>query len=205
MTTRILAGGVPEPEELFGREHTINYIWEQLRGNNVLLVAPRRFGKTGVMSHLLKRPRPGYVSVYLEVEDIHDPEVFCSSLIAALLEHSKLRTIISQTKSLPKKFLDFISSRVGGIKTDVFEVELRDVVGEQWSTIARTLILEMEKGEETVLFIIDEFPQLIENIGRKHQDDAARAFLQWFRSLRMRQKDVLHAIASCWAARRAST
>jgi hypothetical protein len=191
MTTRILAGGVPEPEELFGRKHTINYIWEQLRGNNVLLVAPRRFGKTGVMNHLLKRPRPGYVTVYLEVEDIHDPEVFCSSLIAALLEHSKLRTIISQTKSLPKKFLDLISSRVGGIKTDAFEVELRDVVGEQWSSIARTLILEMEKGEETVLFIIDEFPQLIENIVRKHTDDAARSFLQWFRSLRMRQKDVL--------------
>lgn len=43
MTTRILAGGVPEPDELFGREHTISYIWEQLQGNNVLLVAPRRF------------------------------------------------------------------------------------------------------------------------------------------------------------------
>ena len=78
MTTRILAGGVPEPEELFGRDHTIHYIWEQLRGNNVLLVAPRRFGKTGVMNHLLKRPRSGYIAVYLEVEDIHDPEAFFS-------------------------------------------------------------------------------------------------------------------------------
>ena len=94
MTTRILAGGVPEPEELFGRDHTISFIWEQLRGNNVLLVAPRRFGKTGVMNHLLKRPRAGYIAVYLEVEDIHDPEAFCSSLIAALLEHSKLRAIV---------------------------------------------------------------------------------------------------------------
>src|ERR1022692_101749 len=108
MTTRILAGGVPEPEELFGREHTINYIWEQLRGNNILLVAPRRFGKTGVMTHLLKRPRAGYAAVYLDVEDIHDPEVFCSNLIAALLEHSKLRTVLSRAKSLPKTVADFI-------------------------------------------------------------------------------------------------
>jgi hypothetical protein len=191
MTTRILAGGVPEPEELFGREHTINYIWEQLRGNNILLVAPRRFGKTGVMTHLLKRPRAGYAAVYLDVEDIHDPEVFCSNLIAALLEHSKLRTVLSRAKSLPKTVADFISNRVRGIKTDGFGIELREVVGEQWSSITKALILEMEKGEETVLFIIDEFPQLIENIGRKHQDDEARAFLQWFRSLRMRQKDVL--------------
>ncbi len=191
MTTRILAGGVPEPEELFGRDHTINYIWEQLRGNNVLLVAPRRFGKTGVMNHLLKRPRPGYIAVYLEVEDIHDPAAFCSGLIAALLEQSKLRAIVSQAKSLPRKVLDFIGNRVGGVKTDVFEIELKDLVGEHWSTIAKALILEMEKAEETVLFIIDEFPQLIENISRKHGADAAREFLLWFRSLRMKQKDVL--------------
>jgi hypothetical protein len=49
--TRSIAGGGPEPEELFGRDHTISFIWEQIAGNNVLLVAPRRFGKTGVMSH----------------------------------------------------------------------------------------------------------------------------------------------------------
>jgi hypothetical protein len=191
MTTRILAGGVPEPEELFGRDHTINYIWEQLRGNNVLLVAPRRFGKTGVMNHLLKRPRSGYVAVYLDAEDIHDPQVFCSNLIAALLEHSKLRAVISGARSLPKKVADFISNRVGGIKTGGFEIGLREVVGEDWGSITKSLILEMEKGEETLLFIIDEFPQLIENISRKQNDDAARAFLQWFRTLRMRQKDVL--------------
>jgi hypothetical protein len=71
------------------------------------------------------------------------------------------------------------------------EVELRDLVGESWSGVTRTLIVEMEKAQETVLFIIDEFPQLIENIARKHKDETARGFLQWFRSLRMKQKDVL--------------
>ena len=64
-------------------------------------------------------------------------------------------------------------------------------MGDSWKSITRTLILEMEKAEETVLFIIDEFPQFVENVARKHDDDSARNFLQWFRSLRMRQKDVL--------------
>ncbi|MBZ5724399.1 MAG: hypothetical protein LAP87_05320 [Acidobacteriia bacterium] len=191
MARRILAGGVPEPEELFGREHTIRFIWEQLRGNNILLVAPRRFGKTGVMNHLLKRTEPGYVAVYLDVEDVHDPEVFCSNLIAGLLEHNGLRSIIAGTKALPKKVLDIIASRVGGVKMEGFEIELRDVVRDEWASVTRALILEMEKADQTVLFILDEFPQLIENIARKHQDEAARTFLQWFRSLRMKQKDVL--------------
>ena len=191
MATRILAGGVPEPEELIGRDHTINFIWEQLAGNNILLVAPRRFGKTGVMTHLLKRTRPGYLAVYLDVEDIHNPEVFCSHLIAALLEHSSLRKLVSGIKGLPKKLTEFIGDRVQKIKIDMLEIELKEIVGESWSSVARALILEMEKAEETVLFIIDEFPQLIENLARKHGDDTARGFLQWFRSLRMKQKDVL--------------
>jgi hypothetical protein len=192
MAGRILAGGVPEPNELFGRDHTIRFIWEQLRGNNILLVAPRRFGKTGVMNHLLKRTAAGFVSVYLDVEDVHDPEVFCSNLSAALLEHDKLRAVVNGAKALPKKLLEFVRSQVGSVKTEGFEIGLRDVVPrDEWSIVTRALLLEMEKADETVVFILDEFPQLIENIARKHGEDAAREFLQWFRSLRMKQKDAL--------------
>ena len=189
--TRSIAGGVPEPEELFGRQHTINYIWDQLAGNNVFLVAPRRFGKTGVMGHLLKRPHPGYVPVYLEAEEFHDPDRFAAALITALLDQSKLRTLISGIKGLPGNVLDCISRRVQHVKADVFELELRDVVKDSWESVTRTLILEMEKSEDTVLFIIDEFPQFIENLARKHEDGEALKFLQWFRSLRLRQKDAL--------------
>ncbi len=192
MAGRILAGGVPEPNELFGRDHTIRFIWEQLRGNNILLVALRRFGKTGVMNHLLKRTAAGFVAVYLDVEDVHDPEVFCSNLIAAILEHDTLRAIVNGAKALPKKLLEFVRSQVGSVKTEGFEIGLRDVVPrDEWSTVTRALLLEMEKADETVLFILDEFPQLIENIARKHDEDEARGFLQWFRSLRMKQKDAL--------------
>jgi AAA+ ATPase superfamily predicted ATPase len=191
MPKRIIAGGVPEPEELYGRKNAINYIWEQLDGNNVSLVAPRRFGKTGVMNHLLRRPRSGYLPVYLEVEELHDPERFAAALVASLLEQSKLRTVISGIKNLPETVLNFISSRIQNIKTFELEIELRDLVKNSWDTVTRTLILEMEKADETILFIIDEFPQFIENVARKHGDETARGFLQWFRSLRMRQKDLL--------------
>jgi len=41
MTIRSLPGGVPEPDELFGREHLIQCVWELLAGNNIYLVVPR--------------------------------------------------------------------------------------------------------------------------------------------------------------------
>jgi hypothetical protein len=99
--TRSVAGGVPEPEDLFGREHVIGFIWEQLAANNVLIVAPRRFGKTGVMAHLLKRPRDAFLPIYLEVEDHHDPDRFAAALLAALLEHENLRSLLMKAKALP--------------------------------------------------------------------------------------------------------
>ena len=41
MTIRSLPGGVSEPDELFGREHLIQCVWELLAGNNIYLVVPR--------------------------------------------------------------------------------------------------------------------------------------------------------------------
>ena len=191
MTIRSLPGGVPEPEELFGREHLIQCVWDLLAGNNIYLVAPRRFGKTGIMAHILKRPRDGYLPVYLDVEDVHDPERFASELIAALLEHDKLRSYLSAAKGLPSNLMDFLTSRIHKVGTDYFEVELKDLLRDRWKETAKALILEMEKAKDTLIFIIDEFPQFIDNIEKKHGTDGARAFLEWFRLLRMKQKDRL--------------
>lgn len=191
MTIRSLPGGVPEPDELFGREHLIQCVWEFLAGNNIYLVAPRRFGKTGVMAHILKRPREAHLPVYLDVEDLHDPDAFAAELIAALLEHDKLRGYLSAAKGLPSCVTDFLTSHIGKVGTDFFEVELKQCIHDTWKETAKALILEMEKAKDMLIFIIDEFPQFIDNIERKHGADDARAFLEWFRSLRMKQKDRL--------------
>ncbi len=191
MPIRSLPGGVPEPDELFGREHLIRCVWEFLAGNNIYLVAPRRFGKTGVMAHILKKPHEGHVPVYLDVEDVHDPEQFAAQLIAALLEQDKLRSYLTAAKGLPSRVTEFLTSHIGKVGTDFFEVELKDCIHDTWKETSKALILEMEKAKDTIIFIIDEFPQFVENVERKHGPDAARAFLEWFRSLRMKQKDRL--------------
>jgi hypothetical protein len=77
------------------------------------------------------------------------------------------------------------------VRTDYFEVELKNIIQDTWKDTAKALILEMDKAKEKVVFIVDEFPQFIDNIERKHGADGARAFLEWFRSLRMKQKDRL--------------
>jgi hypothetical protein len=191
MNIRSLPGGVPEPDELFGREHLIKCVWDLLAGNNIYLVAPRRFGKTGVMAHILKRPAAGYLPVYLEVEDLHDAEGLAAELIAALLEHDKLRKYLIATKGLPAKLVKFLGEHIQKVSLDSFQVELKEAIHDSWQDTAKALILEMEKADDTVVFILDELPQFIENLERKQGANGAREFLEWFRSLRMKQKDRL--------------
>jgi len=191
MSIRNLPGGVPEPHELFGRQHLIEVLWRQLEGNNILLVAPRRFGKTGVMRHVLLKPREEFLPVYLEVEDLTSPEDFATELLAATLEMNRIRRFMVSVKGIPKSLLDFLKEHIDELGSEEFKLRLRKAVGDSWKTIAKRLILEMERMEETVLFIVDEFPQMIDNISRKQGEEAARSVLSWFRSLRLKQKDEL--------------
>lgn len=191
MKIRNLPGGVPEPEELIGREHLIEVLWAELDANNILLVAPRRFGKTGVMRYVLKRPHDNYIPVYIDVEDISDPKNFASEILAAILEQNKLRKIITSITKLPGSIKEFITKHIDELGPEEFKVKLKEALPESWESIVKRLVLEMEKSKETVVFIFDEFPQMVENIARKHNPEAARNILVWFRSLRMRQKEEL--------------
>lgn len=191
MSLRNLPGGVPEPEELIGRDHLIGVLWKQLEANNILLVAPRRFGKTGVMRHVLKRPQDTCIPIYLDAENIAAPETFALDLLAELLAHAKLRQLLSSARSLPAKIISVITDHVDEVGVEGFKLKLKEALGESWQAVAKRLILEMEKSAKTVVFIIDEFAQMIENIERQHDAEMARGTLSWFRSIRMVQKDEL--------------
>ena len=191
MGLRNLPGGVPEPHELIGREHLIDLLWKQLAGTNIFLVAPRRFGKTGVMRHVYKKPRNGHLPVYLEVEDVHSPQEFAAEMLASLAEQARLRKILAQLKRVPAQVSDLLAERIDEVGVDQFKIKLRDALGEKWKTLSGRLIREMEKADGKVIFIIDEFPQMIENVSKAQGQSTARSLLAWFRSLRMRQKDEL--------------
>jgi AAA+ ATPase superfamily predicted ATPase len=84
--TRNIVGNVPEPNELYGREELVSHVWRQIEGNNILLLAPRRFGKTGVMRHILLNPRADYLPLYFDLEDVESPAEFVWRLTGEILK-----------------------------------------------------------------------------------------------------------------------
>ena len=99
--TRNIVGNVPEPSELYGREGLVSHVWRQIEGNNILLLAPRRFGKTGVMRHILLSPRAGYLPLYFDLEDVDTPAEFLWRLTGEILKQAPLRDLIRGVRTLP--------------------------------------------------------------------------------------------------------
>jgi len=77
----LIIGNVPRGDDYFGQEILIKNIWDKLEKNNILLAAPRRFGKTGAMYKLLDEPKPGILPVYTDLEPIGTAGDFMVELI----------------------------------------------------------------------------------------------------------------------------
>ena len=93
---RIVMENVPEPDELYGREALLRQINGSLNRNNILLLAPRRFGKTGVMHYLNKRPPGGLFPLAFDLEDAQSGADFVARLVARTTGCQPLRPLVER-------------------------------------------------------------------------------------------------------------
>ena len=65
---KIRTGNPVRGENFFKRKLLIDKFWEQIEtGNNILLVAPRRVGKTSLMFYLMDNPKENYYFIFLNI------------------------------------------------------------------------------------------------------------------------------------------
>ena len=189
--TRSLVGQIPDPEELYGREEFIDHLWRQIEGNNILLLAPRRFGKSGVMRHVLKCPRPNYLPLSFELEDVDSPEEFVWRVTRELLKHDALQSVLSKAKRLPKAFTAWVKTNFDEAEFEGAKIKFKADIKEDWREAAKRMLIELEKADKTIIFLFDEFPAMLDRLIERQGEPVARDFLAWFRTVRMEQKDVL--------------
>ena len=61
---RNIVGPPVRDENLFGQEELISLVWSKLEVTNILLTAPRRFGKTSIMLNLYDYPKESYKVIH---------------------------------------------------------------------------------------------------------------------------------------------
>ena len=74
-------------KDFWKRVIELDSIWNAIEsGSHILLVAPRRVGKTSIMFNLQDEPKDGYIVVYIDTESADSENEFWQKLFNALLE-----------------------------------------------------------------------------------------------------------------------
>ncbi len=173
-------GNIAKGADLWDRENEIELITRALEKNSVLLKAPRRFGKTSIMYRIYEEPPAGYTAFFHDTEEMRTPQELISWLVSRAISESTLRSALSKASGWLRSALEHIDE----ISAAEFRLKLSKDIADDWQEKGRDFI-EAIKGEgDAYLFILDELPMFIQNIAANLGNDAARDFLQWFRSIR---------------------
>jgi hypothetical protein len=182
----LIIGGVPRGEDYYGREALIDTLWDRLANDNLLLAAPRRFGKTGAMFCMLDQPRSRYQPLYIDVESIQSAADFMVELVAALIRDRHFSRLLDTLKQGTKELGKLISSLPASIDIGTIKVELREKtdVPDNWASYGERLVGLLARNDPPLLLLIDEFAIMISTIASRSHDEAVH-FLRWFRTARI--------------------
>src|ERR1019366_8498902 len=171
-------GRLAEGDAFFDREAVIGRAWSLLETSNLLLLAPRRVGKSSLLNRMnAMGASKGFNTLYLSVPDAEDELDFIKRLIRAFRE----------TEWAPGGWLAAFKNKLPDdleivIKTSLLELRAKQF---DWRRPAEELELLLKRADSETLLLIDELPLLIGNI--VHQDptgNRAERFLLWLKRLR---------------------
>lgn len=171
-------------EDFIDREKEIAQILAALKKDSVLLIAPRRFGKTSIMRRMEKELlEQDIITVFLEVEDVYFPQRFMSEIVMGLVENEKIKKKTVLISSLKKGF-QWFKENIEELEIPVFKAKLRSSIEaylkEDWLEKSGQIFEIIRGTDANICLIIDEFPIAIKNMEPKD----AEKFLHWFRKLR---------------------
>ena len=173
--TELVIGTVPRGDDYFGREGLILEIKKSLAKNNLLFVAPRRFGKTGAMFKLLDDRALPFKPIYIDIEPITSPSDFMIELYAHLLKDNHIRKFMKGLFEKSKAFTEYLIDKASSVTVYDLKIEFRKStdVNKNWLAYGDRIFHLFEICDPPVLLII-----------KNKGDEEAKIFLHWFRKLR---------------------
>jgi hypothetical protein len=171
--------------DFYGRAEEIDALHDASTREHVLLLAPRRVGKTSLLHEVGKRAeRDGdAIAVYVSVADATSEAGFIKKVTEAIYAHKR-----------GKKLEPRVVRRAFGHWRAVKSVEVSgitiapDHAVPRWQEDGNRAFDAIAKNGTPLLLLIDELPILVLALAKSDADGArVRTFLQWFRNLRQRE------------------
>ena len=178
--------GIPaRGEDYFPRPSITQEIWLKLeKGGNLLLVAPRRVGKSSILLDLLDNPKDDYILIYYISESVNNTNEFYKKLFNHVNE--KLNTTKKYKNKIETFSKDFIS-RIESISVKNVSITLGESKLDYRKEF-ENMLDEIEFENERLIILVDEFAQTVENIIEDIDERTAINFLETKREIRLSEK-----------------
>lgn len=181
-----IVGQTPRGSNFYQRHDLFKQLHRRLENNaHLYMSAPRRMGKTAIMRYLEDNPQNGFCVVYVTTESVDNSELFFKVILDELYKSEALRKSQKWARESREFFKPF--------RIALIDFSLEFDAQKKYSQELQALLRQLSRSADglKLLIMLDEFPQTVENIFRKHNEAEAINFLQLNRQLRQQAGDAI--------------
>lgn len=175
---KLTIGNPVTGDDFFDRELEQRQIWRKLESNHLLMLAPRRIGKTSLIVRLCQTSQEhGFFSVNCSFAGCNDERDCVRELFKALHQ------LHTTTQKLGNLLAGIKSLKVAGTGVDWASETPGD-----WRSAGEEISTALATSERQWLICIDELPVFIVKLLQQGEPgrQRARTFLYWLRDLRQK-------------------
>jgi uncharacterized protein len=196
MALRNIVGSVAEGGDFFDREREMDGFWSDLETDSILLLAPRRVGKTSVMKRMLSDAESRDRSaIFVDVSDCEDELAFVRRLYAEVLGTNLGDRLWSKVSD---NFIARGINRISKVGGAGFSLEWQKTETD-WQRLGEDLAAAIGNLDGNWVIQIDELPvftlKLLEAGESTPNKARIRQFLYWFRRVRLAYPQVKWMLA----------
>ena len=179
----IIAGQAVRGDNFWDRPYLMEDIVEIIEdGGHVLLVAPRRVGKTSLMYKVLDTLGEEYIIMYIDTEAESTVNTFWEKLFDTLMDEEFVATLRDRARNLFDKITSMRLSEAG-----VEGVKFGDNKPINYAKAFENLLKSYD-GNKKLIIMMDEFSQTVENIIQEEGSKSAEKLLKEHREIRQNHK-----------------
>lgn len=185
----IVTGAMASGSNFYDRNKDMSTIKKHLlEGKNILLRAPRRYGKTSLLTHITKTFSHSMDICFVDLEGGDSSEEFVELILKGILLNKNFH------QYLPGHILK--AAKASGSdrgRLDILRSE-RKAIRKDWKTYIEFIFHCIDKAEKDTpsVFILDEVSFLIEDMleRKDNEKNEVEELFQWFSKIRGKYKNI---------------
>lgn len=182
-----ILGNPVDGGDFFGRSDEITHLVGVLEsGNHVLLVGPRRVGKSSLVAEVSRQlTAKGWTAVNVDVQHVADEAAFLTEIHEAIRNTNLQLPLLAQAKDVLHRFGKLLRGTKVSVGETALEVSEGPADWESAATSLKSLIATLPDAQRRVMIAIDELPIFLTKLMKCDKGEPrVRAILDWLRSVR---------------------